>query len=383
MRAITTGKTTSRPLRIQVDARLLRGGGIGRYIREVTGRWLSRPDVGALRYFGRPGELEPFLAEWDARGIAEVVVWADRPYSPMGQMRWPLLAHRLSWPADVTFLPHYDVPLLRPPTPSVVTIHDLIHFERPYGFPAWKRALGMTLMRRAMEGATAIVTVSDASRRAIAELSPSLARKVHVVRNGVGEEFRPLTSTEAAAASREWGHLQPFVLCVGPNKPHKNLAQAMDVLARLPAEEEWRLVLVGPSRGDVDRLVARSGIPEVGSRVVVTGPVTDGDLRSLYGLAAAVLVPSRQEGFGLPVLEASACGARVIVRDLPWARELPRPGVTLMSSWSPRAWAKEVQTPLPDGRAIARDRWTWDVAAERTFDLLTCAAEVGERKRVF
>ena len=360
----------SRTVRIQVDARLLRSGGIGRYIREITGRWLARDDVARIRFFGRSSELEPFLADRDRRGIAEVEPWMDGPYSPAAQLRWPLVKRGLSWPADITFLPHYDVPLLRHPRPSLVTVHDLIHFQLPRGFPAWKRALGMALLRRALEEATNVVTVSETSRIAICRLMPAAAGKVHVVRNGVGDEFRPLSREERTASGTEWGRLRPFILCVGPDKPHKNLAQAVRTLARLPDSEGWRLVLVGPSEVDRERLLADVGHPDLRSRVVVTGAVSDRDLRSLYGLATAVLVPSLLEGFGLTVLEARACGGRVLVGDLPWTRELEQPGVELMRSWSPPTWATEIREATCGVPGFDRDAWGWDVAAEGTFEVL-------------
>jgi glycosyltransferase involved in cell wall biosynthesis len=365
-------------LRIQVDARLLGAGGIGRYLRELTSRWLARADVEALRFFGLPSELEPFLAEHDARGVAEIVPWADRPYSPAAQLRWPALSRAPPWTPDVTFLPHYDVPLLRHPEPSVVTVHDLIHFQVPEGFPAWKRALGLALLRGALERARAVVTVSETSRHAICRLIPAVAGKVHVVPNGVGAAFRPPTPGEAAHARGAWGLEGPFMLCVGPDKPHKNLAHAVRVLGQLPAAEGWRLVLVGPTDADCERLVARVGAAELRARVVPLAHVTDEQLRSLYATAEAVLVPSLLEGFGLPVVEARACGGTVFAGDVPWARELRASGVTLVRGWSPAVWAGEVRRSKGDSGSLSPGVWRWETAAERTLQVLQSAGDVGE-----
>lgn len=358
------------------------GGGIGRYIREITGRWLSRPEVGALRFMGRPEELEPFLKERDGRGVAEILPWSDRPYSPVAQLRWPFLSRQSSWEPDVSFFPHYDVPLVQFPAPSLVTIHDLIHFQRPEDFPRWKRVLGQVLMRKALEGATSVVTVSETSRHAICTWMPAVSDKVHVVRNGVGAEFRPLSAEERMAARRRWGGIEPFILCVGPHKPHKNLAHAMEVLTHLPATEGWRLVLVGPSEADRNRLLASSGRRELGVRIVLTGRVSDEDLRSLYGLTRAVLVPSWLEGFGLPVIEARACGARVLAADLPWARELAHEGVTLMPEWNAKTWAEEIRLSRAIRPGVARAELGWEGTANRTFEALAHAREVGEQAPV-
>jgi len=368
-------------LRIEVDARLLSAGGIGRYLRELTARWLGHPDVSRMRFFGHRAELEAFLERTDVRSVAEVVSWIDPPYRPEAQLRWPGVARAGGWPADVSFFPHYDVPLFRHPRPSVVTVHDLIHFQEPEGFPAWKRAVGLALLRGALERATVVVTVSEASRHAICEMMPSVSGKVHVVPNGVGAPFRAdrgQASGDASGGGVSPEH-GPFILCVGRDKRYKNLEHAVRTLAHLPEREGWRLVLVGPTERAAQEVAVRAGHAELAHRIVATGPVTDEALRSLYVAAKAVLVPSTLEGFGLPVLEARACGAPVIAADLPWSRELSPSGVTLMRGWSGAAWARAVCDGRRGGDALPARAWRWDTAADRTLELLRGAAEVGAR----
>ena len=196
-------------MRIHVDARLLRAGGIGRYIREITGPWLREPEVASVRFLGRPEELEPWLDEVDVRGIAEVTAWSDPPYSLRAQLRWPGLGSRRAEP-DVTFFPHYDAPMIRHPRPSLVTVHDLIQYRLPEGFPGWKRWGGARLLGRAVTNATGIVAVSEATGEDLARRFPGAAAKVRVVKNGVSEVFRPLTPSEREAARERLGRLSPF-----------------------------------------------------------------------------------------------------------------------------------------------------------------------------
>ena len=368
-------------MHVHVDARLLHGGGIGRYVRELTSRWLLRADVGRICFLGRPGELTPFLARHDRRGVGAVVPWTDPPYSAIAQARWPRLARACGDDPNVTFFPHYDVPLVRHPSPSVVTVHDLIQFELPAGFPWWKRVLGRRLLGGALARAGAVVTVSETSRHAICRNAPAMCNKVHVVRNGIGEAFRPLGPGEIRAAHEEWGHLRPFVLCVGPAKAHKNLEHAVRVLAELPEQEDWRLVLVGPTAAERDRLVRAAGRPDVGPRVVVEAHVTDDRLRALYSMSNVVLVPSLLEGFGLPVLEARACGADVLAGDLAWSRELTASGVRLVPGWSPSVWAREVREARRAGPSADDASWSWSSAAEQTFEILRGVTEVGDTSR--
>jgi alpha-1,3-rhamnosyl/mannosyltransferase len=364
-------------MRLQVDARLLRGGGIGRYLRELSRRWLTDPLVDRVRFLGRPPELEPWLAEVDARGIAEVTSWSDGPYSPVSQLRWPWLARGLAWRADATFFPHFDVPLVAHPHPSVVAVHDLIHFQVPEGFPRWKRVAGAVLLRGAVDRARAVVTVSEASRAALEAFHPRIGPRVHTIPNGVAEVFRPVSDEERAAASRSRTVPQRFLLTVGRPKRHKNLDFAVRVLARVPTEMDLHLLMVGTEgEAETEALARLARSLGVERSVRLMGSVSDAHLRELYALATALLLPSSLEGFGLPVVECLACGGRALVPELPWARGLMRVGARGLPPDDPAAWAGAVlecleePTSSPQGFPIT----SWAESARRTLEVIAeCA----------
>jgi glycosyltransferase involved in cell wall biosynthesis len=134
---------------------------------------------------------------------------------------------------------------------------------------------------------------------------------VVAVPNGVGPIFRPLPDA-AEAAQRRFGVEPPFVLFVGGLAPRKNARRLLDAFARLAADGlPHRLVLAGGDRGEGEAL--RAGVEERGlnGRVRFLGHVGDDDLPALYGAASALCFPSLYEGFGLPALEAMACGTPV------------------------------------------------------------------------
>lgn len=395
-----------------MDGRLLRGGGIGRYLREVVGPWLAEPDVERVVFLGRPWELEPWLRSRDDRGVARVVAWGGRPYAPWAQIRWLALSRSLEGPVDVAFFPHYDFPLLNPPARSVVTIHDLTQFLFKRGFPVWKRWGGRFLLRGALAQAHALVTVSEASRKALVKWSPEVESRLHVIPNGVTRLFRPLSPWEKQAAMVRWGHLVPFALVLGPAKVHKNLELAVRVTARVREHRpQWRLVVVGVPHRQLRKLWVRAGLQGHDCTWIVgVDAPDDTSLRELYGLCEVFLFPSLAEGFGLPPLEAFACGARVLASRVSALEEVLGPfrtcrSLELLDPRQEESWAEAIlggpahpigpspgcegtgaaDQPAPStagAREAPRGRPlpTWEEASRKTLALLRTVAGRGEQR---
>jgi glycosyltransferase involved in cell wall biosynthesis len=172
------------------------------------------------------------------------------------------------------------------PAPTVLTVHDLAILRAPEAFPRWHRLYGSAGLRRVLRSADAVVAVSEFTRGEVVELAGVPADRVRVVPNGVDPVFVP-------DGPRVDGH---YVLAVGTLEPRKNLARAVE--AAQVAGVELRVVGARGWGGvDVEGWV---------------GEVPDTELAALYRGARCVLYPSLYEGFGLPVLEAMACGAPVV-----------------------------------------------------------------------
>ena len=373
-------------MKLLVDARMLRSGGIGRFLREVTSRWLTDGGVESIRFLGTPEELEPWLRAVGGDGRGRVVAFPYPPYSPRAQAAWALRSRELRGDADVTLFPHYDVPIFRHPEPSVVVVHDLTQYLALGSFPWGKRAAGRVLLKRAVMGARKVVTVSERSRADLERVFPQLEGAVDVVAPGVSEAFRKPTSEERDASLVRWGGLRPYLLVVGPDKPHKNLELAAEVLADLATDmPDLRLVQVGPRNEEGGPMQARARCLGVDRRVVTLGRLDDESLVQVYQLASALLFPSRYEGFGLPPLEARACGTPVLSSDVGAIREVLGGDVHLLEPDDARAWAdtiREVRCDRPTpGRADdphviqPRPRPTWTECASKLLDTLSRAAE--------
>jgi len=368
-------------LHLEVDARLIQAGGIGRFIRETTSRWLKRRDVAALRLLGRPEELEPWLAQLECADIAEIVPWYARPFTPSAQLTW--LTHvreRGRWKPDVTLFPHFDIPVVQHPRHSVTVVHDLIQFELVDLFPDWKRFLASGLLRCTASEPRRVVTISEASRASLLRFFAGRVREISVVPNGVSDVFRPLSVEEQAHSKAG----SPFVLCVAEDRPHKNLALAVQVLSSLPEREGWRLVIVGSTKTDIETLCQRVGCLHVLPRVELTGKISDDQLRRLYCEAVAVLVPSLLEGFSLPAYEARACGQPVLALRRPWSEQLERIGARLIASTTPQVWARillQIQSEGSSSRTLKSeiDIPRWDHTADRLMRILQeCASDLSD-----
>jgi glycosyltransferase involved in cell wall biosynthesis len=290
-------------LRLAVDGRELRAGvrtGIRRYTLEVL-RAAAARGLECIAYVDRATGFD------DAPGVRRATLGGFTPW--WDQVALPAALRRDG--VDVFLSPYYKRPLAAP-CPSVVTIHDLFFI----GYPGHRRPLydaAMTRLARLYAGgASAIIADSEHSRRAIVDRLGLAPERTVVIPVGLGPEFRP--ATPSAAQRERYGLGRHYALYVGNFRPHKNLPRLLRAWAGLavPLRASHRLVLAGGDDAGRPALAALAASLGLGDRVVFPGLIDDADLPELYGGAAAVVLPSLEEGFGLPALEAMACGAPVV-----------------------------------------------------------------------
>jgi glycosyltransferase involved in cell wall biosynthesis len=328
-------------VRIGVDGREFARGartGIGRYLRGVLAEAAARGHQ-CMVYGDGATALDPTLRATLCRLDAPSTGWWDQVRLPAALAR-----DRVS----VFLSPYYKGPL-RARCPVVLTIHDLFFIGYPGASRRLHEAAVTWAARLYARRAARIVADSDYARRSVIERLRVAAAKIEVIPVAVGAEFHPGAPEEAR--ERRWGATRPYVLYVGNFKPHKNLPRLLAAYAALPEaiRETYRLVLAGGDGAGRERLERLAGELALRDRVVFTGPVDDADLPALYRGSSLVALVSLVEGFGLPAVEAMACGVPVVASDRAALPEVLGDAAVLVDPDDVGAIATALQRVLDDG----------------------------------
>lgn len=356
-------------MKIGFDARLISSLGIGRYISgllpplaEILGE--------RLVVISRGSELALVRALTAGRG--RLVVSDAAPYRLAEQSTFVLTL--LQAHARLMHFPHYNLPLAYP-RQFVVTIHDLFSFRFPeIHSGALPRLTNQVLIANAARRAAAIITPSQATAQDVGRRFPSAAARVRPIAEAAGERFAAVRNLAAEAAWQRYFDIRPpYFLYLGQWKSYKNVPLLVQAFARVVTQHPGvQLVIAGRDPRHPEIAAAASRLPS--GSVVLPGHLPDDAVADLYRAAAAVVVPSRAEGFGLPVLEAMGCGVTVVCSDIPVLRELAD-GVAIFcdptSADSFAAGMIAALEPTPDDerarRGIERARlFSWRKAAEET-----------------
>jgi len=265
--------------------------------------------------------------------------------------------------------------------PAVVTVHDIMPLRFPHLFRPWYRNYVRVVLPRLAQRARAVISVSATVKREIEEWLGVPAERVTVIPHGVDPVFRPLVADDArASAVRRRYNLPPtFALAVGSIEPRKNLPRLIEALERLrgrPGSADIFLVHAGPE----------GWRPEAATSSVVRflGYVPTEDLAALYSLARVFVYPSLWEGFGMPILEAMACGCPVVTSNLSSMPEVAGEAAVFVDPYSSEDVARGVAVAWEDAPvrdrlvALGRERaaqFTWARTARETVAVYEAALD--------
>lgn len=336
----------------------------------LDGRLLRQPLHGIARYTYNLLRHLPLRSEdrlwvlyhpqqWQPEPLPQIdwVPWTGHAFSPLAQMELYYLLKETQ--VDLFHSPSYLCPW-RIPCKWILTLHDLIHVQRPQDYGRGQ-AVYFAWLHRRLRHAAGILTVSESSAQAIRQWQPAFNGPLQVTYLGVEDHYRPHSPDPALLARYGLLPHKPYCLFVGNPKPHK----AFDFLQKFWQTQgpPWRKVW-GP-------LVA-VGIPasESEQHILCLENVPERHLPGLYAGASALISPSLAEGFGLPPLEALACGTPVVVTDLPVYREVLGDRAEYFSPENPSSLAQALQRshlrsqtpPRPDPH-----RFDWQKLAHTTY----------------
>ena len=276
-------------------------------------------------------------------------------------------------------------------TPYVVMIHDIsyrarLRFTSPRNF-ALQNILGwLTALR-----ASAVTTPSHFSQREVTRLYPWLRDRIFVTPNAVKSAFYPRPSAEVEQVKKAFDISAPYFLFVGTPQPRKNVARVIEAfLSATHGLEHVQLVIAGKSTSTLERLRRSHHAALASGRIIATGYVSDDALACLYSGCVALVFPSLYEGFGIPVLEAMACGAPVITSNATALPEAAGEAALLVDPEDTAGIAAAMRRVLdaPDLRAALRARgfaharqFTWARTARATAEAYQAALEWQQRRR--
>ena len=361
----------SLPVAIDVTAIHPTSGGAGTYVRALVNH-LAPNDV-TTTVIARRNDPDP----WTGAGAVRRVAPGPRPlrllWEQAGRSGLIGAVQGADTRIEVLHSPHYTMPDRVPiGLATVVTIHDLTMITRPQDHQRSKRLLFTRAVRHAARHADALICVSQATADALHELV-RVEVPVHVVPHGVDHHrFHPYADDSERAADaqilRTLGVQAPYVLHLGTIEPRKRvdvLLRAYEQLGRTDVQ----LVLAGGAWPGMER-----SLPRIASPPLHLGFVPDSAVAALLRGAAAVAYPSAEEGFGLPIVEALACGAPVVASDAAATTEAAGGGALLVDAAVDPGRAAEAlaeglaaalagDCPPPTARMAAVAHRTWEATA--------------------
>ncbi|MCM8747111.1 glycosyltransferase family 4 protein [Thermomicrobium sp. CFH 73360] len=359
---------------IGIDASRVRAEGITgteRYASRVIEHLLRRPGPYRFRlYRNTRGEFPFPIDRAEIRVIPFPRLWTHV------RLAFELVRR----PVALLFVPAHILPLWCP-VPAVITVHDLGYRYEPQAHPLRQRLYLELGTWWSVRRARRVIAISRATANDLLRFYRAAPERIAVIPHGVDLQFFPRSPQECAAVRHRYGLQRPYLLHVGTLQPRKNLVrlvQAFELLARHDSELE--LVLVG-KRGwlaePIERAITESPFH---GRIRWLGHVDDRDLPALYSAAEVFVFPSLYEGFGLPVLEAMACGIPVVASQRGALKEIAGPAL-VCDPLDPGNIAEAIAAARQphqkialseSGRAYAA-QFSWERTAEKTLAVLTAA----------
>jgi glycosyltransferase involved in cell wall biosynthesis len=365
-------------LKIGIDARPLHWPGIGRHIRELI-KHLSLIDNKNEYYIYFSSQTNINNNRFDNRNFHPVLLSVG-VYTISEQMFLPL--HIIKDRLDIYHSPSSLVVPMIHPCKLVITVHDLMLKLNPQFISSVSASIYFNIMNWwALRSADKIITISEFTNNEIISLYPGYKRKITVIHNGVSDLFMPVNDAEKIKRIKAgFGIKADYILYLGTYKKHKNLIALVKAYSELPEDikDGHQLLIIG--KRDVRYPEVPDMVRELRleNRVVFRDYIEDSDLPTLYSGADLFVLPSVYEGFGLPVIEAMACGTPVVASRIPVLSEITGGSALLVDPHNIQEMKDSICKILSDkqlseslsGKGLQQaKRFSWFEAAEKVKEI--------------
>jgi glycosyltransferase involved in cell wall biosynthesis len=346
---------------------------------------------GTTRYTAEMAKRLPDISKedtWELYGpcakpsipLTSNTTWHASPF-PMGWTQARLPFELMRDKPDVLFMPIQQLPIFRPHrTKTVAVIHDLAFHEYHEQFRYKDWLLLHTFSAQVANEADAIIAVSNATKKDI-EKYYGRKHNVHVVHHGIDHDrFHIFTKEEKASGfnniQKKYPRItKPYILYVGQIQPRKNIIRLIETFEHLD-QKDLQLVIAGGYGWNNEEIYKRITTSNKAGSIVVTGAVPDELLPLLYANAETFVLPSLQEGFGIPLIEAAACGVPLVTSNRSSMKEIAEGTGVLVNPESPTSIATGITEALQHKKEYSQkskdmaSRFSWDITAEKTLHIL-------------
>ncbi|MFQ5811966.1 MAG: glycosyltransferase family 4 protein [Anaerolineae bacterium] len=376
-------------MRIGIDytAAVRQGAGIGRYTRELVRSLAELNRSHDYVLFAAAGGQRPVDAGWPPNFQMRSVPLSDRALAILWhRLRLPLWVELVTGRVDIFHSPDFVLPPVRR-AKTLVTVHDLSFIRYPQCADANLRAYLNQVVPRSVHRADLILADSQSTKDDLVELLGVAPDRIEVVYPGVEKRFRPIEDQAHLEEVRKRYNLPPrFALGLGTLQPRKNFTRLIEAYSLLVTRHPSLQLVIAGGKGwlyeEIFASVERLGLEE---KVIFPGFVADEHLPALYNLAELFVFPSLYEGFGLPPLEALACGTPVITSNASSLPEVVGEAGPMVEATDVEALAEAMKRVLEDDalqeRMIAKGmkqagKFTWEKTAAKLLSLYEAISNI-------
>jgi len=340
-------------MRIAIDARMGdTRGGIGVYIREIISRLADIDKKNQYYIIVNKHGGRSFLPSADNFSIIESTI-SHKHYFIKDlwiQFYLPFLleANRI----DLYFNPRYILPFFRRKTKMVVTMHDMIAFLYPENWPGISGFRIRNYIKYSSQRADIILAVSNCAKKDIIRILNIPEDKIKVIYCGINQKlFKPIPDLSLQGiVKRKYGIRKKYIFTVGPLGTRKNHDRLIDAYSILPKyiREDYQLVISGEKKGTYHNLLKKVSKTCLKDDVVFTGFIPEKEMPVIISAASLFVFPSLYEGFGIPLLEAMACGIPLLVSNVSSIPEVVGNAALLFDPYNINEMASVIERAVTD-----------------------------------
>ncbi|MCB9420619.1 MAG: glycosyltransferase family 4 protein [Ardenticatenaceae bacterium] len=369
---------------IDITSAITQGGGIGRYTRELIRALVDLDSDNEYRFFS--ARQPAVLPVADPVLTAPHVIYRPAPlderwlYRFWYRLRLPLPVQLVTGKLDLFHSPDFVLPPVSGRIPTLLTVHDLSFVHSPDTFPAQLVSYLNRVVPWSVQRATHVLADSLATKQDLMDVWQVPAEKITVLYCGVHPMFRPITDKDVLTAVRRQYNLgdASYILCVGTVQPRKNYQMLIRAFRPVADQYPHNLIIAGGKGWLYDEMMAEVARQGLNGRVRFIGFVDDADLPALYSGADLLAMPSLYEGFGLPLLEAMACGVPVLSSNASSLPEVVGETAVTLPPHAQEAWSQTLldllanpnarQQMVAEGFRQSR-QFTWEKSARQLLEI--------------